>query len=182
MSRRFIPIIAAMWLAGLASQAAAQQGPEAESREITDAEMIAMTADQCGSDGSEVAEGFDEFFFYFAQNDVVRRHFTAPTVTVTRGGATREVAAADYAGSPVRTMDWYYIAADSSLEAPVYLDVQFAATAEGYRVEWVRAEFDHSSEGDSLGNVVRRFGPRGALNFVRADDGCWRLTGDTVSE
>ncbi len=122
---------------------------------------------------------FPEFLFYVASSREAPR-FAAPQVRVTRNRRTRDGPPAAYRGFAIATIDWYYIAADGDPDARDYLDVQMRETRPGtWRVDWVRARFDHSAEGDSLGNVVETYGPRGHYLFSRVGN-CWQITDDVL--
>lgn len=122
---------------------------------------------------------FSEYLFYLASSREAPR-FAAPHVRVTRDGRTRDVPRAAYRDFAIATIDWYYIAAGGDPDTRDYLDVQMRETRPGtWRVDWVRARFDHSAEGDSLGNVVETYGPRGHYLFSRVGD-CWQITEDVL--
>jgi hypothetical protein len=131
------------------------------------------------AEGACRAGDFSEFLFYLAgSREGVR--FAASRVRVTRGGRAREIPRSAWRGFAIATTDWYYVAADSQPGAPDYLDVQTREIRPGtWRVDWVRARFDGSSEGDSLGNVVETYGPRGHYLFSRVGN-CWQVTDDVL--
>ena len=122
---------------------------------------------------------FSEYLFYMAGSREAS-HFAAPQVRVTREGRTRNVPRSTWRGLSIATIDWYYIASDGDADAPDYLDVQMRELRPGtWRVDWVRARYDRTGEGDSLGNVVETYGPLGHYLFARAGD-CWQITDDVV--
>lgn len=122
---------------------------------------------------------FSEYLFYMAGSREAP-HFAAPQVRVTRNGRTGIVSRSAWRGFAIATLDWNYVAADGNSDSPDYLDVQMREVRPGtWRVDWVRARFDGSAEGDSLGNVVETYGPRGHYLFNRVGD-CWQITDDVL--
>ncbi len=130
------------------------------------------------------ARAFPQFFWIFVHSKAVRNHYTLPMITLSTFGNARKIPKIRYYDFPVGAVDYNYVAknseeaTDPSKFEYLKLDMN-QSQSDTYRVDWVRAEFDGKTEGDDLGNVIRRYGNPGHLLF-EASDVCWNLVQDTV--
>ena len=125
---------------------------------------------------------FEMFLEAFMRSRHVQKQHTARVVKVGRFGKTKRIARQNHGPVPVEMSDYHFIIRqdDHAAFAPVSLKVDLRPFGKGgYRLDWIRANYDDSGEGDSLGDVISTEGPPGYLIFKK-NYHCWELTDDVV--
>ena len=136
-----------------------------------------------------------EFFDAFIRSRAVQRKYLAKTINLAVLGSkgetlsSRQVAAADFAGSPIIMQDYYRKAAEpfraGDRDEFVMISINQSQSNQ-VSVEWTRVHFDGKSEGgDDLGNAFdldgQPYDPSGRtdgqLLFEPTAD-CWELAAD----
>lgn len=127
---------------------------------------------------------FEMFLEAFMRSEYVQKRHTANIVKVGRLGKTTRVAHQNYGPVPIEMSDYHFIVRqdDQAIFAPISLKVDLRSYGKGgYRLDWIRANYDDSGEGDSLGEVISTEGAPGYLIFKKSHS-CWQLTHDVISE
>ena len=127
---------------------------------------------------------FEMFLEAFMRSRHVQKQHMANVVKVGRFGKTMSVARRNYGTVPIQMMDYHFIIRqdEHATFTPVSLKVDLLPYGKGgYRLDWIRATYDDSGEGDSLGELVSTEGAPGYLLFKKSHR-CWHLTHDIISE
>ena len=130
------------------------------------------------------SEEFEMFLEAFVRSENVQKLYTADIVKVTRSGKTKQVKRGHYGPIPIEMMEYHFIVRGSEDFAPesVPLKVETQPYGKGgYRLDWIRANYNYLGEGDSLGELVSTEGAPGYLLFKKSHR-CWQLTHDIISE
>lgn len=130
--------------------------------------------------GACASGDFGLFFEAFVASGDVRHTSLARHINISRTGSPiRTVPRRAYVSPAIRFVDYHFAYEDGPDQfTPLKLD--WAPLPDGgYIVHWVRAKFEDQGEGDTLGDLVRTFGPSGTLRF-RHTQGCWSLDADTI--
>lgn len=123
---------------------------------------------------------FGMFLEAFVRSGHARDAYLARNVKVGRLGKTTRVDAWNYGAIPVALVGHHFIDVETIDRQWVFLQTTLRKTRDGtYRFTWVRAYYDDSGEGDSLGALARTEGPSGYLTFKKTR-ACWKLTEDII--
>lgn len=124
---------------------------------------------------------FDMFLEAVVRSDHVRYTYLARKVTVGRLGKIKRIDARNYGAIPLALADHQFIDRATMNGEWLFLQTKVHAIRDGsYRLEWVRAYYDDSGEGDGLGALIRTEGPSGYLTFEKTRS-CWKLSEDIIS-
>ncbi len=145
----------------------------------TDTYALEMAESACAS------QDFSALFEAMARSDMVRAKYSAPTINVVIDGATKSVAADNYADFPIALLDYSWVTRASVLAseadpATVIENVEKElnqSKANQWAVEWQVVRYGPPSEDNEIGEIIERIGKPGVLSF-EPYDGCWRLIED----
>jgi len=124
---------------------------------------------------------FDMFLEAVVRSDHARDAYLARKVTVGRLGKIKRIDARNYGAIPLALAGHHFIDRAPMNGQWVFLQTKVHKIRDGgYRLEWVRANYDDSGEDDGLGALIRTEGPSGYLIFEKTRS-CWKLTQDVIS-